>query len=216
MTLSASQLRANKAYTGGFISSHLGDESTSFEPVEIAMGEKEEARLRNDLLRRRKDDDGGVTLLRRVSQAPGSKRVLLVTKIQARLLNDAQYSTIPLSAKELKANKAHTDGFIVSLLGDAVAGQVDETTDDAIDDETVDDRLYEALFVRRNNQLARVKEYKGEEGRGLILVKPTESDRNVVDRAAPHTADGLFLACKDNSFFALSECENDHLFKILS
>ena len=73
----------------------------------------------------------------------------------------------------------------------------------------VDDRV----FVRRNNQLARVKKYRGKEGRGLLLVKPTENDRNV---AASRTDDGLFLACKDNSFFTLSDCDNDHLFKILS
>ncbi len=105
ITLSASQLRANKAHTGGFISSLLGDGSsprTSFEPVEIAMDELEEARLRNDL-QSRKGDDGGVTL-RRVSRRTGSKKELLVTKGQARLLN-AQNSTIPLSA-----NRTHSDG----------------------------------------------------------------------------------------------------------
>ena len=99
---------------------------------------------------------------------------------------------------------------------DAV-GVDDETRDDSAivvgdndyDERVVDDRV----FVRRNNQLARVKKYRGKEGRGLLLVKPTENDRNV---AASHTADGLFLACKDNSFFTLSDCENDHLFKILS
>ena len=102
ITLSASQLRANKAHTGGFISSLLGDGSsprTSFEPVEIAMDELEEARLRNDLQSRK-----GVTSLRRVSRRKGSKKELLVTKGQARLLN-AQNSTIPLSA-----NRTHSDG----------------------------------------------------------------------------------------------------------
>ena len=226
LTLSASQLRANKAHTGGFISSLLGDgrrssPRTSFEPVEIAMGELEETRLRNDLQSRKGDDDGygGVTL-RRVSRRTGSKKELLVTKGQARLLNaQMRYSTIPLSAKQLKANKAHSGGFIASLLGGGAAAVDDETTDDGaaivVDDDEDDERggVEDRVFVRRNNQLARVKEYRGEEGRGLILVKPTESDRKV---AARRTADGLFLACKDNSVFTLSDCEDDHLFKILS
>ena len=98
ITLSASQLRANKAHTGGFISSLLGDGSsprTSFEPVEIAMDELEEARLRNDLQSRK-----GVTSLRRVSRRKGSKKELLVTKAR-----NAQNSTIPLSA-----NRTHSDG----------------------------------------------------------------------------------------------------------
>jgi hypothetical protein len=230
ITLSASQLRANKAHTDGFISSLLGDVDvaprTSFEPVEIAMGELEETRLRNDLQSRKGDDDryGGVTL-RRVSRRTGSKKELLVTKGQARLLNaQMRYSTIPLSAKQLKANKAHSGGFIASLLdgggGAAAAAAVDdETTDDGaaivVDDDEDDERgvVEDRVFVRRNNQLARVKEYRGEEGRGLILVKATESDRKIASR---RTADGLFLACKDNSVFTLSDCEDDHLFKILS
>ena len=67
-----------------------------------------------------------------------------------------------------------------TIVVDAV-GVDDETRDDGaivVDDDDYDERVVDdRVFVRRNNQLARVKEYRGgEEGRGLILVKPTESD----------------------------------------
>ena len=192
-------------------------------PVEIEMSEKEEARLRQRLARLQ--DSPKVLRLCGLRIAPGSKKVLLLTKSQVRNLQKG-FRFVRFGARQLLANKSHSGGFLVSLLSALVAG-VSTALVEAADGGNLDDvgtssssaaktgdglflNKYDQLFLRRNNHLARVNSTRG--GSGLHLVPPTEKERCIAD--THHSGEGLFLIY-GNSVFTPTECVEDHIFKIL-
>ena len=184
-----------------------------FEPIEIAMCGDDEANFRKELMNCLRGNLRRPTL-RHVTWAPKSKKVVLLTKSQARVLKTKRcsYTTFPLSIKQLNANKEYAEGFIASII------QAEKSRQAVSEDARANDHQHlllckhDLLFLRRNNHLARVSSVSGGQV-GLVLSKPTEEEQSIANKL--YTGDGLFYACKNDSVFIFTESVEDHLFKIL-
>ena len=197
-------------------------------PVEIEMDERVEKMMQRRLERR-----GAPTkriTLRGIRLAPGSQKVLLLSDAQVRDLKQGK-RVITMATRQLKMNKTHCGGFLISLISALVAGVstalVEAAVGGGLDEAGSSSKTrgkekapkrgdglflnkYDHLFLRRNNHLARVSTTRG--GSGLQLIPPTEKERSMAD--THHEGEGLFLLY-GNSVFMPTEFVQDHIFKIL-